>query len=242
MKYINTNSENTNACRNPINNSIVNTIKGAIKGTLAAYIVAVTTNHKSTAHANIFQNNLRVSESILVNSHTNSRKPMNNHNAISNIFTISHIINLKGFLILGIDGLIPTPCRGIYLSRKCNPLFLNQYTNDHKTPNTASIALKYTSVVTGLKLCSKNGFTDENISKNKPKRLFQSIYINKNSIYVFTEVGTLSDTVQKKSSIASTSISILATIKLLSFFDFKKLYHHTNIKNIKRDNKDVNNV
>jgi hypothetical protein len=129
LKYINTNSENTNACKNHTNNSIAKTTNGAINGTLAAYIVAVTTSPKSTTHANIFQNSLRVSESILVNSPTNSRKPINNHNKISKVFIIIHTKKLTNHpieVIFGIDGLIHTHFNGIYLSIKCNQLLANQ--------------------------------------------------------------------------------------------------------------------
>jgi type I restriction-modification system DNA methylase subunit len=116
LKYINTRSANTNACKKLTSNSIAITIIGVKNGTFIAAIVPATIRVKSTTHANIFQNNLSVSDNTFVNSPINSRNHINKPNNISNILTISH----KGSFakLSGFSQAIPKPFKGIYLSIK----------------------------------------------------------------------------------------------------------------------------
>ena len=116
MKYINTSNANTNACKKLTKSSIAITTNGAKKGTLKIALAAATINISSTTHANIFQNNLRVSDNTFVNSPINSKSHINKPNNISSIFTKNHNIALK--ILFGLSPAIPNPFNGIYLSKK----------------------------------------------------------------------------------------------------------------------------
>jgi len=113
LKYINTSIANTKACKKPTKSSIVTTINGIKNGTFIKAIVPTTISVKRTAHANIFQNSLRVNDSILVISPTNSSKPINNHSNMSKSF----MGNLYHLSILTIH----TPFNGKYLSKNLKP-------------------------------------------------------------------------------------------------------------------------
>jgi len=116
LKYINTNSANTKACNTLTSSSITTTNNGAKNGTLNIAIVAVTIRISSTTHANIFQNNLSVSDKTFVNSQINSKNHTNNPKNISNTFTINQIGYFH--ILSGIPPAIPNHFNGIYLSKK----------------------------------------------------------------------------------------------------------------------------
>jgi hypothetical protein len=116
LKYINTNSANTKACKKLTRSSIATTTNGAKNGTFIAVMAAPTIKISSTTHANIFQNNLSVNDKTFVNSQINSRNQINKPSNISRILTINHKGNFQ--ICSGLPQAIPKPFKGIYLSIK----------------------------------------------------------------------------------------------------------------------------